>query len=224
MPARPVRTEAIPERIVVIGCAGSGKTTLARTLAVRLGARHIERDALGDDEAPGFALQVAAPVKAAGSRWVFDGAPLQRRAGCLSARQYRCRPGLSTPGRAAARPGSVGPALVDPPRRWSTHLRLPAVALVGARPPGQLGREDPCCSAHRDRRVVRTARVGPRAAAAVHLAAPGGFVAGQPELIASSASDGAGREACQRSALSCPCCWGAWETFLYTLKAVLGHP
>jgi hypothetical protein len=75
MPARPVRTEAIPERIVVIGCAGSGKTTLARTLAVRLGARHIERDALGDDEAPGFALQVAATVKAAGSRWLFDGAP-----------------------------------------------------------------------------------------------------------------------------------------------------
>jgi hypothetical protein len=75
MPARPVRTEAIPERIVVIGCAGSGKTTLARTLAVRLGARHIERDALGDDEAPGFALQVAAAVKAAGSRWLFDGAP-----------------------------------------------------------------------------------------------------------------------------------------------------
>ena len=60
---------------MVIGCAGSGKTTLARTLAVRLGARHIERDALGDDEAPGFATQVAAAIDAAGSRWVFDGAP-----------------------------------------------------------------------------------------------------------------------------------------------------
>jgi hypothetical protein len=48
---------------------------LARAFAVRLGARHIERDALGDDEAPGFATQVAGVVDAAGSRWVFDGAP-----------------------------------------------------------------------------------------------------------------------------------------------------
>jgi adenylate kinase family enzyme len=75
MAARPAPTESIPERIVVIGCAGSGKTTLARALAVRLGARHLERDALGDDEAPGFAPQVAAAIDAAGSRWVFDGAP-----------------------------------------------------------------------------------------------------------------------------------------------------
>jgi hypothetical protein len=75
MAARPAAPASIPERIVVIGCAGSGKTTLARTLAVRLGARHIERDAFGDDEAPGFALQVAAAIEAAGSRWVFDGAP-----------------------------------------------------------------------------------------------------------------------------------------------------
>jgi hypothetical protein len=75
MAARPAPTESIPERIVVIGCAGSGKTTLAQALAVRLGARHIERDALGDDEAPSFATQVAAAIDAAGSRWVFDGAP-----------------------------------------------------------------------------------------------------------------------------------------------------
>jgi hypothetical protein len=72
-PAAPTRS--IPERVVLIGCAGSGKTTLARRLAVRLGARHIERDALGDDEAPGFATRVAAAVDAAGTRWVFDGAP-----------------------------------------------------------------------------------------------------------------------------------------------------
>jgi adenylate kinase family enzyme len=75
MAARLAPTEAIPERIVVLGCAGSGKTTLARALAVRLGARHLERDALGDDEAPGFATEVAAAIEAAGSRWVFDGAP-----------------------------------------------------------------------------------------------------------------------------------------------------
>lgn len=75
MAARPASTQPIPERVVLIGCAGSGKTTLARALAVWLGARHIERDALGDDEAPGFVTQVAAAVNAAGSRWVFDGAP-----------------------------------------------------------------------------------------------------------------------------------------------------
>jgi hypothetical protein len=75
MAARPAPTESIPERIVVIGCAGSGKTTLARALAMRLGARHLERDAFGDDEAPSFATQVAAAIDAAGSRWVFAGAP-----------------------------------------------------------------------------------------------------------------------------------------------------
>src|SRR6266702_4252621 len=75
MTARPVLTWPIPERVVVVGCAGSGKTTLAREVAARLDARHIERDALGDDEAPGFAALVAAAVGAAGRRWVFDGAP-----------------------------------------------------------------------------------------------------------------------------------------------------
>jgi hypothetical protein len=75
MTARPVPTRPIPERVVVVGCAGSGKTTLAREVAARLDARHIERDAIGDDEAPGFAALVAAAVEAAGRRWVFDGAP-----------------------------------------------------------------------------------------------------------------------------------------------------
>jgi hypothetical protein len=75
MAAHPAPTQPVPERVVVIGCAGSGKTTLSQALAVRLGARHIERDALGYDESPDFATQVAAAVDAAGSRWVFDGAP-----------------------------------------------------------------------------------------------------------------------------------------------------
>jgi hypothetical protein len=73
--ARPALTQPIPERVVLIGCAGSGKTTLARALAAQLGARHIERDVLGDDEDPGFAAHVAAVLNAAGRRWVFDGAP-----------------------------------------------------------------------------------------------------------------------------------------------------
>jgi hypothetical protein len=80
MAARPVRIQPIPERVVLVGCAGSGKTTLAREVAVRLDARHIERDALGDDEAPGFAALVAAAVEAAGRRGVFDGAPYNAEA------------------------------------------------------------------------------------------------------------------------------------------------
>jgi adenylate kinase family enzyme len=80
MTARPVPTWPVPERVVVVGCAGSGKTTLAREVAARLDARHIERDALGDDEAPGFADLVAAAVEAAGRRWVFDGAPYNAEA------------------------------------------------------------------------------------------------------------------------------------------------
>src|SRR5262249_56460059 len=71
MAARPVLTRPIPERVVVVGCAGSGKTRLARELAVRLNARHIERDALGDDEAPGFAVLVADAIEAAWRRAVF---------------------------------------------------------------------------------------------------------------------------------------------------------
>jgi AAA domain len=78
--AGPVPGRQIPERVVVVGCAGSGKTTLARELAARLSAQHIERDALGDDEAPGFAALVAAAVEAAGRRWVFDGTPYNAEA------------------------------------------------------------------------------------------------------------------------------------------------
>jgi hypothetical protein len=186
MAACPAPTEPIPERIVVIGCAGSGKTTLTRALAARLGARHLERDAFGDDEAPGFATRRAVGVRRC---------PLQRRAACLSARRHRCRAGLSTAGRAAARSCPLGPALVDPPRRWGAHLRPAAVALVGASPPGRLGRDDARCSARGDGRVVRAARAGPCAPAAVHLAAPGGCVAGQPEPVASSTGDTTVRDA-----------------------------
>jgi hypothetical protein len=73
-PRGDLRLRPTLERVVVVGCAGSGKTTLARALAARMNAIHIERDALGDDESPGFAGRVAAAVDA-GRRWVFDGAP-----------------------------------------------------------------------------------------------------------------------------------------------------
>ena len=72
-PAAPGRP--VPERVVVIGCAGSGKTTFSRVLARRLGAWHIERDTLGDDESPEFPGRVRAAIEGAGRRWVFDGAP-----------------------------------------------------------------------------------------------------------------------------------------------------
>jgi hypothetical protein len=80
MTARRVPDRPIPERVVVVGCAGSGKSTLAREVAARIDARHIERDAVGEDEAPGFAALVAAAVQAAGQRWVLAGAPCNAEA------------------------------------------------------------------------------------------------------------------------------------------------
>jgi adenylate kinase family enzyme len=67
-------------RIVVVGCSGSGKTTMARRLAQALGAPHTELDALNWD--PGwrnlttedpdeFRRRIAAV--AAGEAWVMDG-------------------------------------------------------------------------------------------------------------------------------------------------------
>jgi hypothetical protein len=204
MATRPAPTEPIPERIVVIGGAGSGKTTLARALAVRLGARHIELDALGDDEAPGYATQVAAAIAAAGSRWVFDGAPynaellvyphadtvvaldyprrvVQRRVLTRSIRHW------------LTRRGDGAHTSTSPPWRWwaPDHPVGWATRTHAARHGG-------------DCRVVRTARTGPCAPAAVHLAPPGGCVAGQPEPVAGSISDATSgtRVACSRSAPS----------------------
>lgn len=65
------------DRINVVGTSCSGKTTLARRLAVRLDAPHVELDALfwGPNWTPvdplRFRERVAA--SAAGSRWVIDG-------------------------------------------------------------------------------------------------------------------------------------------------------
>jgi adenylate kinase family enzyme len=64
-------------RIVVVGTTGSGKTTLARQLAQRLGVPHVELDALhwepGWTEAPTavFRQRVAEALK--GNSWVVDG-------------------------------------------------------------------------------------------------------------------------------------------------------
>ena len=64
-------------RIVVIGTTGSGKTTLARQLAILRGCRHIELDALhwepGWEAAPlaVFRARVATAIRA--EHWVLDG-------------------------------------------------------------------------------------------------------------------------------------------------------
>jgi adenylate kinase family enzyme len=63
-------------RIVVLGCAGSGKTTLARRLGERTGAPVISLDAIWqpqwtDDDVPEFrSLMTQAH---AGERWISDG-------------------------------------------------------------------------------------------------------------------------------------------------------
>src|ERR687887_1422021 len=67
----------MPPKIVVIGTSGSGKTTVARELARRLGVPHVELDALyhgpGWTETPveEFRRRVAAATD--GSGWVVDG-------------------------------------------------------------------------------------------------------------------------------------------------------
>lgn len=70
-------SSGIGERIVVVGSTGSGKTVLARELAARLGAPHVELDALhfAEDwiEVPDevFAERTAAATE--GDAWVVDG-------------------------------------------------------------------------------------------------------------------------------------------------------
>jgi len=65
------------QRIAVVGTSGSGKTTMARGLAERLGVPHIELDALhwGPDWSPADPETFRARVLAAtaAERWVCDG-------------------------------------------------------------------------------------------------------------------------------------------------------
>src|SRR3954447_13333282 len=67
----------MPQRIVIIGNSATGKTTLAREVATRLGCPHIERDAFQWEAnwTPTtdtvFQARVMEAVK--GERWVADG-------------------------------------------------------------------------------------------------------------------------------------------------------
>lgn len=66
--------EAVPvDRVVIVGCAGSGKSTLTARLAVRTGVPHIERDALGVEGSPETLARIRDVVS--GPRWIFDGHP-----------------------------------------------------------------------------------------------------------------------------------------------------
>jgi adenylate kinase family enzyme len=65
--------ERLLKRVVVVGCAGAGKTTLSGALAARLGVPHIERDELGELGSPEYRAAVADVADR--DEWVFDGAP-----------------------------------------------------------------------------------------------------------------------------------------------------
>ena len=65
------------QRVIVIGVTGSGKTTLARQIAARLGGPHVELDALHWDpdwqEAPDEVFRARVTAALAPERWAADG-------------------------------------------------------------------------------------------------------------------------------------------------------
>jgi adenylate kinase family enzyme len=68
---------ARPTRVSIVGATGSGKTTLARELAARLGLGHVDLDALywGPNwtPAPDPVLRRSVEAALASGRWVVDG-------------------------------------------------------------------------------------------------------------------------------------------------------
>lgn len=65
------------KRVWVVGDSGSGKTTVARAIAARLGLPHVELDALmhrpGWREAPLPEFRAAVDAATSGDAWVVDG-------------------------------------------------------------------------------------------------------------------------------------------------------
>jgi hypothetical protein len=61
------------ERVVVAGCAGSGKSCLARELAARTGLPLIERDELGVLGSADYRSAIGQMAQE--PRWILDGAP-----------------------------------------------------------------------------------------------------------------------------------------------------
>ena len=61
------------KRVVIVGCAGAGKTALAAVLAPRLRAAHVDRDDLGELGSDEYGAAVARAVS--DDAWIFDGAP-----------------------------------------------------------------------------------------------------------------------------------------------------
>lgn len=70
-------TRTLPCRIVVVGTTGSGKTTMARSLAAQLGLEHVEVDALHWEPewvmADRATFRERVDAATVGRRWVADG-------------------------------------------------------------------------------------------------------------------------------------------------------
>src|SRR4051812_43880374 len=81
------------QRVVIVGCAGSGKTRLAAALALGTSLPHVERDELGELGSAEYRRAVEEAVAA--EAWIFDGAPywvesiVYRRADTVLALDYR---------------------------------------------------------------------------------------------------------------------------------------
>lgn len=96
--------------MVILGCAGSGKTTLALTMGERLALPVIHLDTLWEPCDP-EAFREKLPAAVAGDAWVTEGHPDQVR-DSRSLRSSR-RPGALCPSAALAWPLARDPAVAD---------------------------------------------------------------------------------------------------------------